>query len=234
MDVTHTHISFRQAIIYHLTKRLSDSPSLLNVAIADCFFILGDVYRLVASEWVVLDEYINRELATIEYSLEREGPGFLELETYLKDLYIYRRRSLRYYELISEAKVHCNERGQRSWLCDANSDVAADHSQGLKDDFSYLQTKTQGTAQRIEKDISLLTALVAIGEGEQALDENHGVARLSLLATVFLPFSTIATVLSMQGNYAPGAIQFWVLWATALPLSTVILLLFYFYYQFKR
>jgi Mg2+ and Co2+ transporter CorA len=92
----------------------------------------------------------------------------------------------------------------------------------MEEDFIYLQVKVQKTAQRIEKNINLLTALVAIGEGKQALDENHGVARLNLLATVFLPFSTVAAILGMQGNYAPGAEIFWLFWAVSIPLTGFI------------
>jgi Mg2+ and Co2+ transporter CorA len=229
----HTHVSIRQAMIYHLEHRLSSNPSLLNVAVADCFFILEDIYRLVASEWVVLDEYMDRELATVEYSLEKELPEFRELESFLKYLYIYRRRTQRYHELISETKAQCSQRGQKRWHCDTTSTVAAEHAQDLEDDFVYLQTKTQSTMQRIEKDIDLLTALVAIGEGKQALDENRGVARLTFLAIFFLPFSTVATVLSMSGNFAPGATQFWIFWAVALPLITLIIIFFRFQYFTK-
>lgn len=58
----------------------------------------------MASNWIVINEYVNRELATIEYILEKEEPTFRDLEIYLKDLYIYRRRVTRYHELITQAK----------------------------------------------------------------------------------------------------------------------------------
>jgi len=215
-------LSLRQAIVSHLSHRLSNNQSLLNVATSDCFFILQDIYKLVASEWVVLDEYVNRELATIEYNLEKEIPSFRELDGFLKYLYIYKRHTARYHELITEAKMQCSERGQQCWPSDPSSTIAADRAQDLTNDFTYLQKKTQGTIQRIEKDMDLLTALVAIGEGERALAENRGVARLTLLATFFLPFSTVATILSMQGNFAPGATQFWIFWAVSLPIILLV------------
>lgn len=190
---------------------------------SDPFLLLGDVYRLVASKWIIINEYINRELATTEYILEKEEPGFRDLEVYLKDLYIYRRRCTRYHELITEAKEQCSSRGQKSWATAPISEIGRETSSDVEGDFVFLQAKTERTAQRIEKNINLLTALVAIGEGKQGLDENHGISRLSLLAAIFLPFSTVATILSMQGNYAPGQGGFWVFWAVAIPLWAFII-----------
>jgi hypothetical protein len=97
-----------------LCERFSSNLSLLEIAKSDCFLVLGDVYRLVASNWIVTNEYVNRELATIEDILEKEEPTFRDLEVYLKDLYIYRRRVTRYHELITQAKEQCATRGQAS------------------------------------------------------------------------------------------------------------------------
>jgi hypothetical protein len=37
----------------------------------------------------------------------------------------------------------------------------------------YVETKTLGTTIRIEKNISLLTALIALGEGKQGLEDSQ-------------------------------------------------------------
>jgi hypothetical protein len=215
-------LSNRQALVQHLKYRFSVNSALLESARKDCFLVLGDLYRLVASNWVVINEYVNREMATIEYILEKHEPNFRDLEVYLKDLYIFRRRCTKYHDLISEAKEQCTKHGQQNWPRNLESGLATEHAKDMEGDFIYLQVKVQKTAQRIEKNINLLTALVAIGEGKQALDENHGVARLNLLATVFLPFSTVAAILGMQGNYAPGAEIFWLFWAISIPLTGFI------------
>jgi len=213
----------REVIAHHIHCRFSSDTHLGKAVWSDPFLLLGDVYRLVASKWIIINEYINRELATIEYILEKEEPGFRDLEVYLKDLYIYRRRCTRYHELITEAKEQCSARGQRSWVTAPLTEVGVETSRDVEGDFVFLLAKTERTAQRIEKNINLLTALVAIGEGKQGLDENHGISRLSLLAAIFLPFSTVATILSMQGSYAPGQEAFWVFWASAIPLWAFII-----------
>ncbi|KAN0117924.1 hypothetical protein V8E51_003901 [Hyaloscypha variabilis] len=222
--------SNHEALVCHLRERFSNCPSLLESAKSDCFLVLGDIYRLVASNWIVINEYVNRELATIEYILEKEEPTFRDLEVYLKDLYIYRRRVTRYHELITQAKEQCTTRGQRSWSHGDTSALSLEHAKDMEADFIYLQDKVLATSRRIEKNIDLLTALVSIGEGKQALDENRALAKLSLLATVFLPFSTVATIFSIQGGYGPGEDMFWMFWAIAIPLTALVLALSVLYY----
>ncbi|PMD18541.1 hypothetical protein NA56DRAFT_691016 [Hyaloscypha hepaticicola] len=158
----------------------------------------------------------------IEYKLEREEPSFLDLELYLKELYIHRRRITRYLELISETKDQCVKRGPRAWPQDPTSELGVEQARDWEDDFGNLQAWFNATSQRMEKNIRLLTALVAIGDGKQSLTENHGIARLSLLAMVFLPFSSVATILGIQGSFAPGEGKFWLFWVVAIILTTFV------------
>lgn len=108
--------------------------------------------------------------------------------------------------------------------------ISLDHAKDMEADFIYLQEKVLATSRRIEKNIDLLTALVSIGEGKQALHENRALGKLSLLATVFLSFSTVATIFSIQGGYGPGGGMFWPFWAIAIPLTGLILVLSALYY----
>jgi hypothetical protein len=222
---TENRDSIQEAFMQHLKRRLTCSPSLLEAATTDPFFILGDLYRIAASNWNLANEYLNRELSTVETILEKEEPSFQDLEIYLKEHYKHRRRYDKYHELITEAKDQCGRRGQNCWQRDSVSNFATEQSQDLEDDFVYLQSRAQGTTHRIEKNINLLTALVAIGEGKQQLKENHGIVRLSLLATVFLPFSTVAAILGMQGNYAPGSGGFWLFWTVTILLTAFVVAL---------
>src|SRR5437773_935243 len=84
----------------------------------------------------------------------------------------------------------------------------------------------QRNCDRIAKDMELLVNLVAIGEQRQSMIKNRTVTTLTTVATVFLPFSTIATVLGMQGDYAPGEAKFWVVWAVSVPITVAIMLVY--------
>jgi len=204
------------------------------------FITLYEGYRIIASEWLVVNEYVKRELANIERHLEQKDlkeSTFQELEQHLKELYRIRRRCNKDHELVVEAASQCEKRGQYLWPCskwtsDGNSDAfkfAEKHARNLEDDFKYVLSNMSTTISRIEKDISLLMALVTISEGRQGVQENRGISFLTLVATIFLPCETVASVLGIQTQYAPGARYFWMLWAVALPLTVLVITIFFLY-----
>jgi Mg2+ and Co2+ transporter CorA len=140
-------------------------------------------------------------------------------------MYMHRRRCNKYCELIEEAKQQCHDKGQSPWprTSDAASSAVRKLAQDLEQDFVYLLAKTHGTALRTQKTIQLLTALVSIARGKQAINENHGIGRLSLLAMVFLPFSTVGTILGIQTTYGPRRSTFWLFWTISISLTVFIL-----------
>jgi hypothetical protein len=188
----------------------------------DSFFILSDIYRLVASTWTVANEYINRECTTIEYVLEKQEANIKDLQTHLQSLQVYRRRCSMYCKLIVQAREQCQARGRHSWHKHLASDAAMENARDLQDDFASIELKMHDAEVRTEKNINFLSALVAIRE-------NRAVTRITLVAMVFLPFSTVAAILGMQGNFAPGASQFWIFWAVVVPLTFFIIGVFAIY-----
>jgi Mg2+ and Co2+ transporter CorA len=90
----------------------------------------------------------------------------------------------------------------------ANAQRKRSHAKELEEDFQYVLDNMSISISRIEKDITLLMALVAISEGRQGLRENSGIAFLTLIATIFLPFGTVATILGIQTQYGLRATSF--------------------------
>lgn len=203
----------------------------LRTCATNTFLIFYEGYRVIASEWLVVNEYVKRELANIERHLEEPESTFQELEHHLKELYRIRRRCNKDHELIMEAALLCKKRGQALWPSSkaaphGNADAIAfaeRHACELQEDFKYVLDNMGISISRIEKNINLLMALVAISGGRQTLQENRGISFLTLIATIFLPSSAVATILGIQTQYGPGAHDFWVLWAVALPLTILVI-----------
>jgi len=225
--------SFKKAFCSSLKQRCSKDETYISTCATNTFLALYEGYRIIASEWVVVDEYVKRELANIERHLENKEPTFQELEQHLKELYRIRRRCNKDHELVVEAASQCEKRGQALWPSSKTTlqgnagDVtfAERHAHDLEEDFKFILANMSISISRIEKDISLLMALVAISEGRQSLRENRGISFLTLVATIFLPSETVATVLGIQTQYGPGARSFWMLWAVALPLTVLVVLI---------
>src|SRR5213078_1800663 len=79
--------SFGVAFRHLLKQRCSTDEMYLRTCATDAFLVLYEGYRIIASEWLVANEYIKRELANTELRLEKTEPTFRELELRLKDLY---------------------------------------------------------------------------------------------------------------------------------------------------
>ncbi|KAH8589785.1 hypothetical protein B0O99DRAFT_319478 [Bisporella sp. PMI_857] len=189
-----------------------------KLAVSNCFITLHILYSLVAHSWVVFNEYMNQELSTIEYILENSEPAFTDLEAYLKAIYCYRRQCDKYNEIITHTKEQCSTSGQKSWHPHSGA-PESEMTKALEQDFKYLQCAFQQTETRIDKNINLLTTLVAIGAAKQGLEESKGITRLTLFAAIFVPASTVATILGMEGLFGPTSGKFWIFWAAAVPLT---------------
>lgn len=106
------------------------------------------------------------------------------------------------------------------------SDLANEEGQALQEDYEHLKQKMQATSHRVDKNISLLTTLVTISETKQGIRNSRGIARLTLIATVFLPFGTVTAVLGMQGPFGlDDDGRFWVFWVVVLPVTITVVAL---------
>ncbi len=209
----------------------------LKTCATDTFLVLYEGYRIIASEWLVVNEYVKRELADIEFHLEKSESTFWQLEAYLRELYRIRRRCNKDRELVMEAATQCRKRGRALWPSamaspDGNDDVVTyseGRAQELVEDLQFVIDNMSISISRIEKNITLLMGLVTISEGRQGLQESRAISFLTLIATIFLPSETVATILGMQTQYGPGTGNFWLLWAVALPLTVLVIAIPYLY-----
>ncbi|KAK0609099.1 hypothetical protein DIS24_g12500 [Lasiodiplodia hormozganensis] len=63
----------------------------------------------------------------------------------------------------------------------------------------------------------------SVEESLTANNQARSVGRLTALATVLVPFTIAAGIFSMSDEYAAGKSKFWVFWAIAVPLASVLL-----------
>lgn len=201
---------------------LSQDPSLFRASVEDPFILVRDLLKIMASEWIVVLKYIERELVTIETCLEKQNPSLYDLEAQLTDLFIIRRRAERYRDLIVETRCWCASQGQESWPRSAGNDAPLSIALDLVEDYKAVERMVERNCERIDRNEKLLTAEVALAEGKRNASKSDSMAKLTILATIFLPFSTIASVLNMNGSFAPGQKDFWIFWAIAIPINAAI------------
>lgn len=73
--------------------------------------------------------------------------------------------------------------------------------------------------------VPMATSMVQLLESRRSMLEAANVSRLTFIALVFVPLSWVASLFSMADDYSPGHRNFWVYFATALPVLFLVVLL---------
>lgn len=223
--------TFREAFCRLLEHRCSTDKMYLRTCATNTFLTFYEAYRVIASEWLVVNEYVTRELANIGRHLEKPNSTFQELDYHLQELHRISRRCNKDRELIMEAALQCKNWGQALWpsskvALDGNADAitfAEGHAEELKDDFKFVLDKISSSISRVEILITLVMDRVNISRGRQGLEDTRSISFLTRMVTIFVPISTVAAVLGIQTQYGPGAHYFWVLWVVTLPLTILVI-----------
>ncbi len=218
--------SIRAPLVSILAHELSASAERRAQVLHDPFVALHGLYQAVASEWLLVDEYVGRELETIAFVLEHGAQKLDTLQAFLRDLFSMKRRWSRYMELARDALRQCEERGRPLWRSTTTNTTAAATSDAttspslVVQDFQHVLYRLACTRTRIESNIAVLLALVSISEAEQTLADGQGITRLTRVAAVFLPFSAVAAIMAIPKDYlGPGGAGFWIYWL----ISTVVM-----------
>ena len=204
---------------------LRQDENLNKGGIPSPFVLLKDLYRIIASEWIVVNTCWERELNTIEWHLEREEPRLEHLDRYLKSLFISRRRITLYETLVQDQLSACRVHGRKFWDKSSNpdeSEAVADTVDTLEMDFEFVANLLQRNAERVARNINLLTALISVEESRVGIAKSKSLEALTVAATVFLPFTLVASIMSMNGAFAPGQVKHWVFWAFSIPISLIV------------
>lgn len=67
--------------------------------------------------------------------------------------------------------------------------------------------------------VSSAVGLLSLVESHKSVEEAESARIIAILGTFYLPLSLTAGILSMGGNFIPGAGQFWVFPVVAVPLT---------------
>ncbi|KAF2007283.1 hypothetical protein P154DRAFT_569168 [Amniculicola lignicola CBS 123094] len=188
---------------------------------------LQDLYRIVASEWIAVNTYLERDLNAIEWRLEGKTPSVATLDFFLSQLFIMRRRTRKYETLVDD---HLQTNLPSSWLSPGSNQQTSSTAistkvlRSIESDLAQVQVLIHRNNDRITQTVSLITSLMAVIEGKRARTLNQRLAFLTVLATIALPFNVLAAILGIQTVYGPGQKEFWVFGAVAGAITGVVLI----------
>lgn len=197
------------------------------------FSLLEGIHRILVSEWMVVHTYCIRDINTIEWRLQGgHGDGFestKEFEDVLGTLFRMRRRLTRYCNLVGELLAICKARGSvlsTPWWTTHDTVVPKsvdDVWNDLAEDYKQVLDLLQQDFERVQQDINYIASLLTIQQAGVGVREARMVLVLAIVATFLLPIGTAATVLGMEGDWAPSGSNFGLFWAICVPVSAVFM-----------
>jgi Mg2+ and Co2+ transporter CorA len=188
------------------------------------------ILHLVSSEWLEVGEYIRTRLGQIEWEVSFPEHFLMEdsnINDTLKKLHIWRRLVPLYREMLTETlqrvfqvrdphtMAASSGTGDFATMnADANPMSASTNSSvstnvgdntdrsisTMRDDYVRVLGLMEEYQQRIDRLTSVVTAIISIADSQRSREDNKNVARLTWLATFFIPLGFIASIFSMTDD----------------------------------
>ncbi|RWA11589.1 hypothetical protein EKO27_g3490 [Xylaria grammica] len=173
--------------------------------------------RLVCAEWLTLSEYIKTRLSQIDWEVThpKEFLTQTQIDTILKKLHTWRRLVPLYREMLSETKSRLSHATSPSPKVSAST--GPDLLTAYKDEFGLVLEQMEEYEKRIDRLTGVVTSAISIMDSRR-------VERLTLLATLFVPLSLVASLFSMSEDITEIGVTFGY-WAAASLFLLIVLLL---------
>jgi Mg2+ and Co2+ transporter CorA len=206
----------------------------------------------ICAEWLIVCDYVRARLAQIEWELElprlfrSKGDA---IDTSLKRLHTWRRQIPVMREMVQETIDHALPTAARlttlapSSVTSPTSPVSTrsiktdlftinfDEANGFEDiipDFRRVLTVVNELQQRVDRLTGIVTSEISIEDSRRGLVENHNMARLTWLASIFIPLSFISSMYSMNEDITALKSTYGWFFLTAVPFTLLVMAVGYF------
>jgi hypothetical protein len=219
--------------IYWAKKTNPLSASSSNKPASITHLPIQALLHLVCADWLTIAEYIRTRIGQIEWEVSipvhflNKGVGIDEA---LKKLHVWRRLVPLYREMLNDS-LHrvfhfpCHTDGIESANpCECPLHKPAEPSKqgainAFHADFTRALSSMEEYQKRIDRLTSVVTAIISIEDSRRGQDDNRNVARLTWLATFFIPLGYMASLFSMQSDISTLTATYKLYFETALPLA---------------
>jgi len=186
--------------------------------------MISPIYSFIASQWLLVFDYITTHLSQIEWELEHSPfPTFRSLDQTLSKLHPWRRRMPMIKGFIKASVGTLNHRHASS---EANS---KEHWSPVLKDTERLLERYEELQKRLYS-LAVLTAIMSIEENKKLMSNTQEVTRLTYPAFLFIPLSQVSGFLGMNEDFpSGGAAMYWIFSVISIPLAGVAMLTAYYW-----
>lgn len=202
---------------------------------------LQTLLYLICAEWLAISDYIRTRIGIIEWEISNPE-HFLSKDfgiyDALKKLHVWRRLVPLYREMLTDSlqrvfRTPVHDTGTTVTVSEAPPPTSGLLAQSLAptsthpigSDFSRALSYMEEYQQRIDRLTSVVTAIISIEDSRRSQADNRNVARLTWLATFFIPLSYVASLFSMQDNIGElrPTMRLYFKWAVPVAACSMIL-----------
>ncbi|KAF3053002.1 hypothetical protein E8E11_010505 [Didymella keratinophila] len=186
----------------------------------------------VCAEWLIVYDYVKTRVSQIEWEVELPEV-FREKEKNdlrskseliadsLKRLHTWRRHIPVFRDMVTEALQQGLPAAAR--LTSSSAGGGAKAFEDIRPDFDRVLDNIKELQDRIDRLTAIVTSEINIEDTKQSIEDNHNLARLTWLATIFIPLSFVSAFFSM--NESVSALRYTYGWffLTAIPFTGLCL-----------
>lgn len=192
-------------------------------------FIISSIFSSIPAQWLLSFEHINNRLSLIEWEIERADHRSVQgLDAALGRLHPWRRNVVNFgYRIRASIDTVARFAGPGKSHLPQWQDALAN--------FEDLEKRYKVLEAKIDKIMSVLTAVISIEETKKQMANARDVSRITYLAFIYIPFSFAAALLSMNEDFPTGqATVYWVFFVIAVPITAFSLLLAIFWESIQK
>ncbi|EUC41168.1 hypothetical protein COCMIDRAFT_106850 [Bipolaris oryzae ATCC 44560] len=203
----------------------------------------------ICAEWLIVCDYVKTRLSQIEWELEKphlfrsKGDA---IDDSLNRLHTWRRHIPVFREMVAETLEHALPAAARLTSPSPQSAIAPsspisytarsvipdnviinfDNIDGFEDivpDFRRVLATVNELQERVDRLTSIVTSEISIEDSRRGLKESHDMARITWLATVFIPLTFVAGLYSMNESVSALKATYGWYFLTAIPFTLFVM-----------
>jgi Mg2+ and Co2+ transporter CorA len=203
----------------------------------------------ICAEWLVVCDYVRTRLSQIEWELEKphlfRSKGDV-IDSSLARLHTWRRHIPVFRGMVTETLEHALPAAARLTTPSSYSSTAPsspisytgrsltsdkvvinfNNAEGFEDivpDFRRVLTAINELHERVDRLTSIVTSEISIEDSRRGFKESHNMARITWLATVFIPLTFVAGLYSMNESVSALKETYGWYFLTAVPFTLVVM-----------
>lgn len=179
--------------------------------------------KIMLSDWHHVIQYMTSQIGQIEWEIElpdsHKSSRYVD-DNVMRKLHPWRRNMSLYRAMITDAihRLYSEHSPDQATKLDDDRGL-----QSLRPDFQIILDGIDGLQNHISQLVSVATAFQSLDENRRAINQNNNVARLTYLATLFIPLSFVSGLLSMVPDVTQLRQTFWIFFVVAIPVTTAAL-----------